>query len=169
MIVPLLAKSKAPATERANSSTSTTPPVLSKLFAVIAVLPVGFMVAVLVNVPFVEMSKLLKLKPVKEALLWVKPSVSIKFKLADETVPLFVISSAKFVTSIVTVFALIVALLLKSSPAVILRLFVLMAPSLLKSAPVCMFKIPTEAASKPLPPTVISVAAIEPNVFVPAS
>ena len=39
------------------------------VFAVIAVLPIGFMVAVLVNVPSVVIAKLLKLvKPLKEVL-----------------------------------------------------------------------------------------------------
>ena len=47
-----------------------------------------------------------------------KLSVSIMFKLSDETVPAFPISLAKFVTSIVTVSELIVALLLKSAAAV---------------------------------------------------
>ena len=57
-------------------------------------------------------------------LLWVKSSVSIKFKLSAETVPVFKISSAKFVNSIVTLSASIVAesLFTKSSPAVTLKL-----------------------------------------------
>ena len=61
---------------------------LVNVFAAIVRLPVGFMVAVLVNVPFVVIAKSLKLvKPLKEVLVWVKSSVSIKFKLSDETIP----------------------------------------------------------------------------------
>ena len=111
--------------------------------------------------------------------------MSIKFKLADEIVPVFSISLAKFVTSIVTVSVLlIVALLLKSSPAVILRLSVLMIPALLKSAPAVILRLSVlmlpvllksapvsifrTAVSKPLPAISILAAAIEPNVFVSA-
>ena len=43
-----------------------------------------------------------------------KSSVRIKFKLPDETVPVFEISSSKFGTSIVTVAALTVPVLAKS-------------------------------------------------------
>ena len=123
VIVPLCSKS--PATEIANAS-ATTPPVLINVFAVIVRLPSRSIVLLLVNVPSVETVKLLKLlNALKESLAWVKSAVRIKFKLSDETVPVFVISSAKFGTSIVTLSASIVPSLSKSSPAVTLKLFTL--------------------------------------------
>ena len=59
------------------------------------------------------MSKLLKVKPVKELLSWLKLLVSIKFKLSAVTVPELEISSAKLVTSIVKVSATIAPELFK--------------------------------------------------------
>ena len=81
------------------------------------------------------MSKLLKVKPVKELLSWLKLLVSIKFKLSAVTVPELEISSAKLVTSIVKVSATIAPELLKSTPAVILRLSASIVVLLIKSRP----------------------------------
>ena len=90
-------------------------------------LPSRSIVSLLVNVPYVVIAKLLKLvKPVKESLSWVKSSVRIKFKLADEMVPALEISLAKFGASIVTVSASIVdvATVLKLFPTVAVKLVV---------------------------------------------
>ena len=78
----------------------------------------------------VEMSKLLKVKPVKESLAWVKSSVRIKFKLSDEMVAALEIS-AKFVTSIVMVAASIVETpVVLKVVAVTVRLVALIVPLL---------------------------------------
>ena len=51
--------------------------------------------------PPVLIPKLLKVKPLKETLLWTKLSVSIRFKLSDEIVAVLSILAAKFSTVIV--------------------------------------------------------------------
>ena len=119
--------------------------------------------------PSAVRAKFLKLNPLKLVAEELKSSVSIRFKLSDETVPVLAISLAKFVTSIVTVSASIDTLLVKSSPAIILRLSAFIVVLLIKSAPVWIFKTSTLATSNVLPSTVISAAAIVLNVFVPAS
>ena len=91
------------------------------------------------------MPKLLKVKPLKEVLLWVKSSVSIKFKLSDKTVPVLAISLSKFVTSIVTVSASIVELLWleKSFPTVTLKLSALIvALAALRNVSAAIVRLP---------------------------
>ena len=54
-----------------------------------------------IKLPPVLIPKLLKVKPLKEVLLWVKSSVSIRFKLSAEIVPVLSILVAKLSTVIV--------------------------------------------------------------------
>ena len=97
--------------------------------------PARSILLLLLNAPFVVIAKLLKLlNALKVVLVWVKSSVRIKFKLADETVPVFVISSTKFVTPIVTVAALTVPVLAKVLAVKFPLLVTVIAPLLAKSA-----------------------------------
>ena len=108
---------------------------LEKLFAVIVRSPARSILLLLLNAPFVVIAKLLKLlNALKVVLVWVKSSVRIKFKLADETVPVLEISSSKFVTPIVTVAALTVPVLAKVLAVKFPLLVTVIFPLLAKSA-----------------------------------
>ena len=104
------------------------------MYLVIVRSPVRSILLLLVNAPFVVIAKLLKLLCIKSGAGVGKSSVRIKFKLADETVPVFVISSSKFVTPIVTVAALTVPVLAKVLAVKFPLLVTVIAPLLAKSA-----------------------------------
>ena len=73
----------------------------SKFSTVIVKAPERLRASLFVKLPPVLIPKLLKVKPLKEVLLWVKSSVSIRFKLSAEIVPVLSILVAKLSTVIV--------------------------------------------------------------------
>ena len=73
----------------------------AKFSTVIVKAPERLRACLFVKLPPVLIPKLLKVKPLKETLLWTKLSVSIRFKLSDEIVAVLSILAAKFSTVIV--------------------------------------------------------------------